>query len=158
LLRSRVVPFARLASFTRAIGSMANRGLVSAPVPFLIYAAAVFVIVAGMIGLSYGLGQRHKEHQTDEPFESGIVSTGSAHLRVDVKFYLLAMFFVIFDLETMFLFAWAVAAREVGWAGYVEVVIFIAVLVAALLYLWRLGALDWANRRQGRKSKSCDGC
>jgi NADH-quinone oxidoreductase subunit A len=120
---------------------------VSAPGPFLVYVATTFVIVIAMIVLSYFLGQRHKDHQTDEPFESGIVSTGSARLRVDVKFYLLAVFFVIFDLESMFLFAWAVAARQVGWAGYIEVVIFIFVLAAVLIYLWRLGALDWASRK-----------
>jgi NADH-quinone oxidoreductase subunit A len=58
------------------------------------------------------------------------------------------MFFVIFDLEAIFIFAWAIAARELGWAGYWEILLFIAVLLAALLYLWRLGALDWnPNRR-----------
>lgn len=62
--------------------------------------------------------------------------------------YLVAMFFVIFDLEAVFLVAWAVALREVGWAGYIEVLIFVGVLVIALIYLWRLGALDWGPRRR----------
>ena len=65
---------------------------------------------------------------------------------LSARFYLVAMFFVVFDLEAVFLFAWAVAAREVGWAGYWEVLIFIGVLMAALMYLWRVGALDWATR------------
>ena len=99
-----------------------------------------------MLGLSYVLGQRHKGRHTDEPFESGIVSTGSARIRFDIRFYLVAMFFVIFDLESMFIFAWAIAAREVGWQGYIEILIFIGVLIAALIYLWRLGALDWHKR------------
>ena len=69
-------------------------------------------------------------------------------MRFSAKFYLVAMFFVIFDLEAVFLFAWAVAVRETGWAGYVEVLLFITVLLATLAYLWRVGALDW---RQGSR-------
>ncbi|MDA8090399.1 MAG: NADH-quinone oxidoreductase subunit A [Nitrospiraceae bacterium] len=97
------------------------------------------------MGLSYVLGQRHRERETAQPYESGIISTGTARVRFDVKFYLIAMFFVVFDLESLFIFSWAVAVRESGWAGYVEALIFIGVLMAALVYLWRLGALDWAS-------------
>jgi NADH-quinone oxidoreductase subunit A len=116
--------------------------------PLLVYFAAVLLLVAAMLGLSAILGQRHQEKATGEPYESGIVSTGSARLLLSADFYLVAMFFVIFDLEAVFLFAWAVAARQVGWAGYVEVLIFIAILVAALIYLWRIGALDWGTARR----------
>lgn len=84
-----------------------------------------------------------KARAADEPFEGGIVTVGFARLRLSAKFYLIAMFFVIFDVEAVFLFAWAVAFRELGWPGYIEAVIFIGVLGAALAYLWRLGALDW---------------
>ncbi len=124
----------------------------STPVwPLLVYAVVVFVLVAAILGLSYILGQRHRERATGEPYESGIVSTGSARLRMDVRFYLVAVFFVVFDLEAAFLFVWAVALRDIGWPGYVEGLIFIAILFAALVYLWRLGALDWGtNRRKGR--------
>lgn len=120
--------------------------------PFVAYFGAVLVVVASMLGVSYLLGQRHKETATDEPYESGIVSTGTARLRFDPKFYLVAMFFVVFDLEAAFLFVWAVAIREVGWTGYIEAVLFIAILFAALIYLWRVGALDWgpAARRSAR--------
>jgi NADH-quinone oxidoreductase subunit A len=111
--------------------------------PLVLYAAAVMLVVAGMMGTSYLLGQRHKERATGEPYESGILPTGSARARLSAKFYLVAMFFVIFDLEAVFIFAWAVSVREVGWPGYVEMVIFIGILVAALAYLWREGALDW---------------
>ena len=83
-----------------------------------------------------------------EPFESGIVATGVPSLRFSVGFYLVAIFFVIFDIEAVFIFAWAIAFRESGWAGYSEISIFITVLVAALAYLWKLGALDWRTRRQ----------
>jgi len=105
-----------------------------------------------MIALSHVLGQRHQDRATGEPYESGIVSTGSARLRLSAKFYLVALFFVIFDLEAVFLFAWAIAFRELGWVGYVEILVFIGILVAALIYLWRLGALDWGpvDRRKQR--------
>jgi NADH-quinone oxidoreductase subunit A len=113
--------------------------------PLAVYAAAVLLLVSGMIGLSYLLGERHREPATGDPYESGILSTGSAEVRLSVSFYLVAMFFVIFDVEAVYLFAWAVAARELGWSGYAEVLVFTALLVAALAYLWRLGALDWAS-------------
>jgi NADH-quinone oxidoreductase subunit A len=111
--------------------------------PLAVYFAAVVLLVAAMLGLSYLLGQRHHERATGEPYESGIVSTGSARLRFSAKFYLIAMLFVIFDLETVFIFAWAVAFRELGWAGYLAILVFIGVLLAALIYEWRIGALEW---------------
>jgi NADH-quinone oxidoreductase subunit A len=116
--------------------------------PLAVYFFATVFIVGGMLFLSYVLGQRHKERATGEPYESGIVSTGTAHIRFDVKFYLVAMFFVIFDLEAVFIFAWAVSLKEAGWAGYIEMLFFIGILVAALVYIWRLGGLDWGTTRQ----------
>jgi len=85
--------------------------------PFIAYFIIVLILVGAMLGLSYVLGQRHNEPATGEPYESGIVSEGSAHVRLSVKFYLLAMFFVIFDLEAVFIFSWAVAGRDLGWPG-----------------------------------------
>ena len=111
--------------------------------PMAAYFLAVLFLVVVMLGLSYVLGQRHRERATGEPYESGMVPTGSARTRIDVKFYLVAMLFVIFDLEAVFIFAWSVSLREVGWQGYIEILLFIAILLAALFYLWRLGALDW---------------
>ncbi len=119
--------------------------------PLGLYFIAVVILAAGMLGLSYLLGEHHKDRSTGEPYESGIVATGSARQRISAKFYLNAMFFVIFDLESVFIVAWAVAARELGWAGYAEALIFIGILAVALVYLWRLGALDWGTR-QKRKS------
>jgi|SRR5262245_15655529 len=116
--------------------------------PLAVYFAAVLVVVAGMLTLSYFLGQRHQEKATGEPYESGIVSTGSARLRFSAQFYLIAMLFVIFDLETVFIFAWAVAFRQLGWTGYLGILFFIFVLVAALIYEWRIGALDWGARKR----------
>jgi len=113
--------------------------------PLAVYGAAVIALVTVMLVLSYVLGQRHRERATDEPYESGIAATGTARVRFDVKFYLIAMFFVIFDLEAVFVYAWAVSIRETGWTGYSEMLVFIGVLAAALVYLWRLGALEWGR-------------
>ena len=116
--------------------------------PLAVYFGLVLVVVGGMLALSYILGERHRERATGDPYESGIVSTGTARVRFSAKFYLIAMFFVIFDLEAVFIIAWAIAFRELGWLGYLEVVVFIGVLIAALVYLWRRGALDWGTGRR----------
>jgi NADH-quinone oxidoreductase subunit A len=129
--------------------------------PLVAYFLLVIALIAGVLILSHFTGERHRAGAANEPFEGGIVTVGLARLRLSAKFYLIAMFFVIFDVEAVFLFAWAVAFRELGWAGYIEVAIFIGVLVAALAYLWRLGALDWgssehpSHRQKG--GKRCDG-
>ena len=112
----------------------------------LVYAVAVIGLVAGMIGVSFFLGQRHMRRATRQPFESGIVPVGYARFRLPVQFYLVAMFFVIFDLEAAFLYAWATVVRQAGWTGYVVMLVFIVTLLAALAYLWRTGALDWGPR------------
>ncbi len=119
--------------------------------PLVVFFIVVLIIPVAMLLLSAVLGQRHNEHATGSPYESGILSEGSANVRFSVKFFLIAMFFVIFDLEAVFIFSWAVAAREVGWAGYLELVTFVVILVATLVYLWRLGALDWGPK--GRRTK-----
>ena len=122
--------------------------------PLAIYAAIVGVLVLAMLGLSFVLGQRHEDRATGSPYESGILSEGSARVRFPAQFYLVAMFFVIFDLEAVFIFAWAIAVRETGWKGYAEVFLFIAVLLASLAYLWRVGALDWKQRSARMLSRS----
>ncbi len=117
--------------------------------PLILYCGAVFALIVVMMSLSHLFGERHASKATIEPFESGIVSVGGARFRFPAKFYLVAMFFVIFDLETVFIFAWAIAFRDVGWSGYFEMLVFVGVLLAALVYLWRLGALDWGPRTRG---------
>ena len=114
--------------------------------PFGVYAAAVVLVIAVMVGLSAVLGERHHEPQTDAPYEGGVVSVGKLRGRVASEFYLVAAFFVVFDVETVFLFAWAVAGRSLGWAAFVELAIFIGLLLAALVYLWRSGALELQRR------------
>lgn len=116
--------------------------------PLVAYFVAVLILVTAILLISYYLGQRHTARAKGEPYESGILSTGSAWLRFDIKFYLIAVFFVIFDLEAVFLLTWAIALREAGWSGFVEVLVFVGILLAALIYLWRLGALDWGTTRR----------
>jgi NADH-quinone oxidoreductase subunit A len=114
----------------------------------LLYFGLVLFVAGAMLGLSYLLGERHEARSKGVPYESGMLPTGTARIRVSVKFYLIAVFFVIFDLEAVFLFAWAVGARELGWSGYIEAGVFTLILLAGLAYLWRLGALDWGTRRR----------
>ena len=121
---------------------------------FAIFILGVFGLCAFMLGASSLLGSKAWGRSKNDPFESGIVSTGSSRLRLSAKFYLVAMLFVIFDVEALFLFAWAVSVRESGWAGLIEATVFIAILLAGLVYLWRIGALDWApTGRRERQAK-----
>jgi NADH-quinone oxidoreductase subunit A len=105
--------------------------------PLAVYAGSVVFMVAAMLAASWLLGERHRQRTTHEPYE----------------FYPVAALFVIFDLEAVLFVAWAIAARPAGWAGFVEILIVAVVLLAALAYLWRQGALDWATtiRRQRRR-------
>ena len=111
--------------------------------PLLVYTAIVCTLIGGILIISYVLGQHHNNRATNEPYEGGILSSGSARLRFSSQFYLIAMLFVIFDVETIFIFSWAIAFRELGWLGYAGVSVFIALLVIVLIYEWRNGALDF---------------
>ena len=102
-----------------------------------------------MIGLSYVLGERHNEKTTDKPYESGIPPTSDARLRFSSGFYIIAMFFVIFDLDAAFIMLWAVSFRELGFPGYIGIVIFIGLLIVLLIYELNIGALNFGP--DGRK-------
>lgn len=127
--------------------------------PFLVYSLSVVGVLAATLLISWMAGSRTRHRRaTDQPFESGVVSVGNAdELRLSVEFYLVAMFFVIFDVEAIFLFAWAVAFFELGWRGYLGSAVFIIVLLAALVYEWRIGALDWGVKRRVRRSTGTPG-
>lgn len=114
--------------------------------PLIMYAAIVAAIAAFMLGASYVLGERHWERWTATPYESGNLPTSGARPRIFVNFYLIAMFFVIFDIGAAFIFAWSVSLRAAGWSGLVVMTIFISVLLAALVYLVRLGVFDIRNK------------
>lgn len=111
--------------------------------PFFVYAILVFLVAGGMLGLSYVLGERHTGKATGEPYESGMPPTGNARLRFSSHFYLIAMFFVIFDLDAAFVFTWAVSFRELGVPGYIGVLVFILILIAVLIYELGIGALNF---------------
>lgn len=123
--------------------------------PLVIYFLSVIGLTGIVIFLAWVIGGKiERRPATGQPFESGIVSVGSARIPISVEFYLIAMFFVIFDLETVFIFAWAVAFKELGWAGYIATVIFVFILVLALIYEWKSGALDWGIKtRTGLEKK-----
>jgi NADH-quinone oxidoreductase subunit A len=123
--------------------------------PFIVFASIVIILIGVMLGLSYLLGERHKEKTTDEPYESGIPPTGDARLRFSSGFYILAMFFVIFDLDAAFIMLWAVSFRELGLPGYIGIVVFIGLLMVLLIYELRIGALDFGpDGKKILKSKS----
>jgi NADH-quinone oxidoreductase subunit A len=111
--------------------------------PFLVFAAFVFALLTLILSLSYFLGQHHNERATAEPYESGILETGSARLRFSAQFYMVAMMFVIFDIEVVFIVLWALAFKELGLPGYLSMCVFIGLLFAVLIYEWSLGALDF---------------
>lgn len=112
------------------------------------FVVAVAGLCAFMIAASFLLGGRSSGRSKTLPFESGIIGAGSARQRFSVKFYLVAMLFVIFDIEAVFLFAWAAALQETGWGGFWGAAVFIFILLAGLLYDSRVGALDWAPMRR----------
>ena len=111
--------------------------------PFLVYGIAVISLVGGILLISWFLGERHEEHATDEAYEGGIVATGTARLRFPVHFYVVAMFFVIFDVEAAVIISWAISMRSAGWAGYTAVLVFIGIQMTVLVYIWKIGALDF---------------
>lgn len=118
-----------------------------------LFILSVIIVCVVMVGLSYLLGGRSRGPSKALPFESGVIGAGSARQRFSAKFYLVAMLFVIFDIEAVFLFAWAVSVREAGWTGFAGAAVFIAILLAGLVYDSRVGALDWAPGRRPRDER-----
>lgn len=123
---------------------------------FAVYVVGAICICLTMISLAALLGGRAYGRAKNKPFESGVDSVGNARLRFSAKFYLVAMFFVIFDVEALYLFAWSVSVRESGWVGFIEATIFISLLLVGLVYLWRIGALDWAPKKRVLTDKKPD--
>lgn len=122
--------------------------------PVAAHFLTALAITGGILAISYVAGERHRERETAGPYESGIVPTGSGRLRLSAKFYVVALLFVVFDLEAVFLFVWAVAVRELGWSGYAAASVFVLLVVAGLAYEWRQGALEWgASVEAGRRAE-----
>ena len=114
--------------------------------PFIVFAIIIISLVGIMIVLSYFLGENHRGKTMDEPYESGIPPTGDARLRFSSSFYLIAMFFVIFDLDAAFIMLWAVSFRELGLPGYIGIFIFIVILIILLIYELSIGSLDFGPK------------
>lgn len=116
--------------------------------------ATYWLLVLGLTGvlllLSSRLGGRRPDPEKARAYESGVIPTGPARLHRPVPFFLVAMFFLVFDVETAFLVLWAVAYDRLGWAGLAHITVFVGVLLVGLGYLWRKGGLDWAARRPGK--------
>jgi len=108
-----------------------------------IFVVLILIFVASQLFIAVWLGEKKKTVEKLRPYESGIIPTGTARLRYPVPFYLVAIFFLIFDVEGAFIFAWAIARRELGWSGWLQISFFIVVLLLGLFYIWRKGGLDW---------------
>jgi len=108
-----------------------------------VYALMVLLLTLALLFLSRWLGQREPGHEKERAYESGIIPTGPARLRYPVPFFMVAIFFLIFDVEGAFIFSYAVAADDLGWAGWCRIGFFILVLIAGLIYVWAKGGLAW---------------
>ena len=115
------------------------------PILIMIAFGAGFAIVN--ITLSKFVGPKRPTPEKLAPYECGMPPVGDARERHPVKFYLVAMIFLLFDIEVAFLYPWAMALRDLGWAGFVQVLLFMALLLAGYVYVWRKGALDWGNEK-----------
>jgi NADH-quinone oxidoreductase subunit A len=121
----------------------------------LVFFILALVVTFAIVGLAYVLGQRHHGLSTGERYESGLPMAGDLPHRFSIEFYLVAMIFVVFDLEAVFIFAWAVTLRELGWSGFIEALVFIVLLLAALAYVWLTGALDWGTSGRQKRQRNC---
>ena len=120
--------------------------------PVLLQVLIAMAVAAGMIGASYVLGHKVRNRVKDLPYECGITPVGDARQRFSVKFYLVAMLFIVFDIESIFLYPWAVIYRELKMFAFVEMLVFVILILAGFYYIWRKGALDWSGAdRPGRR-------
>lgn len=111
--------------------------------PLLIHFLIAMALAGVILLLSVAVG-RHLPNRTKmQPYECGVTPTGDARQPFTVKFYLVAMVFILFDVEAVFLYPWAYVYRDLGWFGFIEMLVYIAILLAGYVYLWKKGALDW---------------
>lgn len=120
--------------------------------PLGLYSLIVVAVVALVLGLSALTGPRHSARRRDLPYESGMPATGGVQIRFPVAFYLIAIDFLIFDIEAAILFGWAGVAREVGWTGFFAAAMFIAILLVGLAWVWAKGGLDWGAEPSERRA------
>jgi NADH-quinone oxidoreductase subunit A len=121
--------------------------------PVLVQGLLAVVIATALIVISYVFGKKVRNRVKDMPYESGITPTGDARGRFSVKFYLVAMLFIVFDIEAIFLYPWAVVYRDLKWLGFVEMLVFVVLILSGFFYIWKKGALDWSQQDRGRAIK-----
>ena len=130
-----------------------SENLVQSYAPFLIH-LLIAMGLAGVLLLASSLIGRHRPNRIkQQPYECGITPTGDAREPFSVKFYLVAMVFILFDVEAVFLYPWAYVYRELRWFGFTEMLLYMAILLAGYIYLWKKGALDWTSPPAGRGGK-----
>ena len=101
-------------------------------------------LAAGLLSVSYLLGKKVRNQVKDSPYESGMIPTGDARHRFSVKFYLVGMLFILFDIEAIFLYPWVVVYRDLKMFGFLEMAVFVVLILSGFFYIWKKGALDWA--------------
>jgi NADH-quinone oxidoreductase subunit A len=119
--------------------------------PVLVQALVAMALAAGLLTVSFVLGKRVRNKIKDTPYESGITPTGDARHRFSVKFYLVAMLFILFDIEAIFLYPWVVVYRELKMFAFVEMLVFVILILSGFFYIWKKGALDWAEPDRSRR-------
>jgi NADH-quinone oxidoreductase subunit A len=113
--------------------------------PVLVQTVLAMVIAAALVSLTFALGKRVKNRVKDMPYECGISPTGDARGRFSVKFYLVAMMFILFDIEAIFLYPWAVVYKQLKMFGFLEMLTFVLLILAGFFFIWKKGVLDWAH-------------
>jgi len=125
--------------------------------PILVQALIAMALAAGLLSVSFVLGKRVRDKVKDMPYESGIVPTGDARQRFSVKFYLVGMLFILFDIEAIFLYPWVVVYRELRMTAFVEMLVFVILILSGFFYIWKKGALEWSGsdmaKERDRRSK-----
>ena len=117
----------------------------SAYLPVFLMLGVAALVAFAVFGLTTALGPKNMTAEKAIPYESGSETTGARHIRLSIKFYLTAILFVVFDIEAVFLYPWASLFQELGWYGFIEMMLFLIVLGVTLVYAWRKGALEWEN-------------
>jgi NADH-quinone oxidoreductase subunit A len=117
-------------------------------IPFILYTVATVAIISGLLSAAWWLGAKSSNPNKEIPYESGVIPTGSARLSQHIPFYLIAIFFIVFDVESAFIFIWAVGWDQLGLPGLIHITFFIVALLLGLLWIWMKGGLDWGPSRE----------
>jgi NADH-quinone oxidoreductase subunit A len=128
--------------------AVTNPSIIGELLPLAVYTAMAVALVGGLLFVAWWLGEKKRSAVKETAYESGVTPTGSARLAYPVPFYLVAIFFIVFDVEAVFIFIWAVAWDALGMIGMIHITVFILVLLLGLCWLWKKGGLDWGPSRE----------